>query len=127
MFKETITEQPNLSTTSQIGTSKYIDEKKEDDIKPTDTGYDCEPDMFSGPVRSSFMPLRTRPSFSLFAAEEHHDINEDIAMLSKKRQMESIEVLPFCKKVSLASNDEDVKECHSSFMDYIGKLGSLMK
>ena len=109
MFKETATEQPNISTTSLIGTSKFVDEKKDDDMKPTDTGYDCEPDMFSGPVRSSFMPLKTRPSFSLFAAEEHQDVNEDLAMLSKKRQVENFDVLSFRKKVSLASNDEDVK------------------
>ena len=73
------------------------------------------------------MPLMTRPSFSLFAAEENQDINEDLAMLSKKRQLENLEVLSNCKKMSLASNDEDVKECQSSFMDYLGKLGTLMK
>jgi hypothetical protein len=29
--------------------------------------------------------------------------------------------------MSFGSNDEEARECHSSFMEYVGKLGTLMK
>ena len=77
------------------------------------------------PSRPSFVPLQNpRPSFSLFAMEDQ-DINEDLAMMAKKGQGSTLEHVAARKSNSV--EQEEVRECHSNFLDYMGKLGMLMK
>ena len=82
-----------------------MDEKKNEDLKPTDIAYDCEPEINVLPTRPHLMPLHhPRPSFGLFAAEtKNEDIDEDLRMLNKKRQTTSLELIPGRKTMSFSS------------------------
>ena len=113
------------SSPISIEVGSECDDKKNDDMKPTGIDYDCEPEVNVKPSRPSFVPLQNpRPSFSLFAMEDQ-DINEDLAMMTKKGQGSTLDQVAARKSSSL--EQEEVRECHSNFLDYMGKLGMLMK
>ena len=82
-----ITQEPvtSIMGSNEILTAKWQldDDKKNEDLKPTDADYQDEPVFPNRP--SSFMPLKGGRSSLNLSSFDQEDLNEDLAFLSKRR------------------------------------------
>lgn len=103
---------------------REIGDKKLQELGPTDVGYN-EPKTV--PKTSSyFAPKVQRPSFNFFNVDDQEDDNYDLEFMGKKRSGNLMEMIPGRKSLNAEQQDEKWRDCQSSFMDYIGKLNTLM-
>ena len=99
--------------------------KKDDDMIPTDANYQDEPKIEK--KSSNFVPISSsRPTFSIFGAEEaNDDIDADLALLTKKTPVSNQDGI-LSQKKELSSQEAKWLDCQSSFLNYMGKIRGLM-